>query len=286
VPALPLVDLVLSSLGRAAEPRRLLASLATQTLADFRVILVDQNSDDRLQEVVAVHRDAFPIVHLRTTEAGLSRGRNAGISRLAAELVAFPDDDCWYPPDLLERIVACFAARSEWDGLAGTTTDADGSLSGLRWPRRAASITRQNVARSSIAPAVFLRRRVIEAVGSFDVELGAGAGTPWGSGEETDYLLRALEMGFRIVYEPTLSVYHPGPAPGLRDGSAMRKAYSYGVGHARVLRSHGFPSTYVAWRALQLAAGAPVFTLVGQPGLSRYYLAMARGRAGGLLART
>ena len=39
---------------------------------------------------------------------------------------------------------------------------------------------------------------VVEAVGAFDETLGPGAGTPWGSGEDTDYHLRILKAGFDL----------------------------------------------------------------------------------------
>ncbi len=37
---------------------------------------------------------------------GLSRARNEALPRLEADVVAFPDDDCEYPDDLLERVAA------------------------------------------------------------------------------------------------------------------------------------------------------------------------------------
>ena len=40
---------------------------------------------------------------------------------------------------------------------------------------------------------IFLRRRVVERVGEFDETLGVGAGTPYGSCEESDYLIRAVK---------------------------------------------------------------------------------------------
>ena len=50
------------------------------------------------------------------------------------------------------------------------------------------------------------------------LDLGVGSGTPMGSGEETDYLLRALEQGFRIRFEPDLVVFHAGTR---RDGDRL-----------------------------------------------------------------
>ena len=76
----------------------------------FRLLLVDQNDDDRLDP-------CWNTARLEMTSClrgeGLSRARNAAWP-LAAELVAFPDDDCAYPDDLLERVARRFAGDPSW----------------------------------------------------------------------------------------------------------------------------------------------------------------------------
>ena len=53
-------------------------------------------------------------------------------------------------------------------------------------------LTDDNLWNRAISFTIFLRRDVVEAVGPFDEELGLGSGRPWASGEETDYLIRAV----------------------------------------------------------------------------------------------
>ena len=43
----------------------------------------------------------------------------------------------------------------------------------------------------------------MRAIGDFDVRLGVGAPTPFGSGEEADYLLRGVEKGLSARYFPS-----------------------------------------------------------------------------------
>ncbi len=45
-------------------------------------------------------------------------------------------------------------------------------------------------------------------MGAFDERLGLGSGEPWASGEEIDYLIRAVRSGARIRYDPSLTVRH------------------------------------------------------------------------------
>jgi GT2 family glycosyltransferase len=269
-------DLVLATVGRTGEVAEFLESLENQSYRLFRVLLVDQNHDGRLEPIVARLHDAFPLVHL-TSERGLSRARNVALESVSGDVVAFPDDDCIYPERLLEDVARALRDRPEVDGATGRTIDRDGNPSFLLWEREPTPVTRKNVWRTAVATTIFLRRSVVEGVGPFDESLGAGSGTDWGSGEETDYVLRALASGFSIGYEPGISVIHdsPEPEPG---PSSERKGYLTGMGNSRVLRKHGYPLWFAAYRVLQLVAGSSYFLLRGRIPLARFYWAMARGR--------
>jgi glycosyltransferase involved in cell wall biosynthesis len=71
---LPSFDLVVATVDRVGELERLLASLEAQTYRAFRVLLVDQNGDDRIQPILG-ERD-LEVVRLRA-DRGLSHARNA-----------------------------------------------------------------------------------------------------------------------------------------------------------------------------------------------------------------
>ena len=125
------IDLIMGTLGRTDEPHRFLESLARQTRGDARLIVVDQNPDDRLVRVIGEFESDMPILHLRS-EAGISRARNVGLRHVQADVVAFPDDDCWYPPDLLERVTKVLAARPLLGGVHGRAIDRPGARHDLR----------------------------------------------------------------------------------------------------------------------------------------------------------
>jgi glycosyltransferase involved in cell wall biosynthesis len=280
-PQLP-VDLVLATVGRTDQVERLLESLVAQSYGDLRVLVVDQNDDDRLEAVLDRFDPRLSILRLRSP-VGLSRARNAALSHIRGAIVGFPDDDCWYPPGLLFDVAGALAAHASWDGLSVQARDDRGRRSSMLWDRSAGTIDRYNVWRRAISFSFFLRRDVLPAVGEFAAELGVGSGTRWGSGEETDYLLRALDAGFRIHYEPELFVYHESPAPG-SSRSDWRNAYLRGLGAGNVLRRHKYPTWFVGYRVAQLLGGSLAFVALGRPAKARYYLAMALGRAAGWLA--
>ena len=259
-------DLIVATVGRTDELDGLLASLERQTHRDFRVLVVDQNSDDRLAEVLARH-DEFERTQLRS-QRGLSRARNAALPEVRADLVAFPDDDCVYPEDLLERVAARFAADESLDGLTGREVDAAGTAS-PSWATDAATLTRENLWNRAISFTIFLRRTTVERVGPFDEALGL----PSGSGEEIDYLIRALDTGARIEYDPSFVVVHPDKARdlvavGARDGASL----------GYILRKHGYPLGTVTRMLVRPAGGSLLALLRNDRHRARFHLSTLRGR--------
>src|SRR5258708_17990546 len=92
--------LIIATLGRATELETLFESLALQHYPGLDCIVVDQNPDDRLKEIIDRWQDAFCIRRLRSSP-GLSQARNIGLQYATGDIVAYPDDDCWYSPSLL-----------------------------------------------------------------------------------------------------------------------------------------------------------------------------------------
>ena len=270
---LPSFDLVVATVGRVAEPERLLASLEAQTHRGFRVLLVDQNLDDRLAPLLDRPR-SFEVVSLRSPP-GLSRARNAALSSLRAELVAFPDDDCSYHPELLEQVALRFAERPELDGLVGRAADEHGNSQRL-WSPTPAVLTRDNLWNRVISFTIFLRSNLVKRVGGFDEALGLGSAEPWSSGEEIEYMVRTIAAGARIEYDPQLLVTHPErryfgaalKAVATRDGAS--------VGY--ILRKHGYSGRTVGRMFVRPLGGALVALAQGNRAQARFHLAALRGR--------
>ena len=276
-------SLVLATVGRTREPARFLESLAGQTRADFELVVVDQNEDERLAPVLAPYRQRFPILHMRS-KPGLSRARNAALAHVKGDVVAFPDDDCWYPSGLLETVAGMLRQHEEWDGLTCRVVDQRGRPSVARWDSRAGILKATNVWRRACSISIFLRRSTVDRVGRFDEGMGVGSGTPFGGGEETDYLLRAIRLGCRLYYDPTVSVGHPSPT--LRyDAQALARARSYGRGHGRLLSRHPFPLWFKLHMCLRPLGGSLLCLLQGRLGKARFHLAVFRGRLAGWRAK-
>jgi glycosyltransferase involved in cell wall biosynthesis len=235
-------SLIMATIGRTQEISRFLSKLDSQTYKDFELIVVDQNPDDRLQEILKPYLDRLSILHL-TSATGLSRARNVGMQKATGDIVVFPDDDCWYPEDLLERVNFYFEKQPEIEGISGSTV-GDSYMD-----RTSGLITPFNVWKRAISYGIFLRCKAVQAVGDFDETLGVGAGTIWGSGEETDYLIRILNAGYQLYYDPLLEVHHPGPVQATQGNNfSLEKVHFYAMGKGRVLRKSHSPLWFVAFQ--------------------------------------
>src|SRR5690242_15769453 len=97
-------SLVLTTVGRTSEVSRLFETLCAQTHTQFETIIVDQNEDGRLDALVAEYRANLRLRHIRAEKRGKSHANNVGLKYATGDVVSFPDDDCWYPADLLEIV--------------------------------------------------------------------------------------------------------------------------------------------------------------------------------------
>ena len=104
---------------------------------------------------------------------------------------------------------------------------------------------------------------------------GWASSEAWWSGEETDYLIRAVRAGARIEYDPALIVQHDVRVDdaeiGLRDGAS--------VGY--LLRKHHYPLRAVARMLVRPVGGAVVSLAQRDRARASYHAATFRGRVHG-----
>lgn len=275
-------SLVLATLNRTVELERFVLTLNRQEAA-VQLIVIDQNKDDRLVPILAKLVPSVDLLHLRSAP-GLSKARNVGLKHVDGDVVAFPDDDCWYPDGVLKFVSTRLENSPDIDGITGRSTDGEGEASAGNFDKSSGLVDLKTVWGRGISFAIFVRRKVADQIGDFDETLGVGAGTRFGSGEETDYLIRGLKLGARLRYDPELIVYHPNPVANY-GVKARARGYSYGLGMGRVLTKHGYPMSFLARSVIRPFAGFALSAATLRFSKAAYHLSITRGRLLGIWAK-
>ncbi|MDX3928565.1 MAG: glycosyltransferase family A protein [Shinella sp.] len=263
-----LISMVVATLGRSAELDPLLSSLVSQKRRDFEVIVVDQNPDDRLVPVLASVRDAFEIVHIRTSVPGVCRARNLGAMQARGEWLMFPDDDCWYPDDFLKRL-DILRQRKKADFYCGRAVNEAGLTIMGNFEPLPTLIGRTNVWTTLIEWMLLVRRSAFVRAGGFDEKIGPGAGTPWGAYEVQDLALKLLGQGQTGYYDPSIVGHHPDDVEDKTTPGHIAKMRAYSAGLGYVMRKHGYRFREYLPRLLRPMAGIVVYGFTGRPGMAR-----------------
>lgn len=260
-------SLVVATYGRTTEIATFLSSVAHQRRDDVEVILVDQNADDRLLGTIAAVQEDLTIRHFRTAVRNVSAARNLGLDAAQGEIVAFPDDDCWYPDQLLDGVDHWFRQFPQYSILAVGAVDDEGIPSGNRWIQNSCEINPWNSLRTTFCSSLFISAIAESRKVRFDQRIARG--------EETDFILRLLATGVHGKFDRSLSIRHP--RRDMLSGTVSKeRAASYGAGMGRLVRRH---SLTVLWAVLLMydLIRAGIVVLRGRPGDAVFCVAHARG---------
>lgn len=223
------ISLILTTRGgnRLSCLIKLLDSLTNQTYRNFKLILVDQNQENEICNIIEKYHQKFSIKYIKTEYLPLSVARNIGLQHFEGEIVAYPDDDCWYDENTLQQVANIFSSRPDIYGLCTMVKDPDKNLiyGHLRKKMKFGEyINIRTVFKYPISVGIFCKYNFNE---QFDEMFGVGC--KFGSGEETDYLLELINKNQKIICTPQIFVYHPVEAYTIDDIKKTEK-YAYGIG--------------------------------------------------------
>jgi len=239
------ISLIMATIGRVKEVEQFLEALLHQTYRNFEIIIVDQNQLPVLQPIIEKHQSQLPIIHITSPKRGLSLARNLGIQYASGDIISFPDDDCLYPSNLLEKVVATFQASSETDAISTSWYDTDTCSRLKSFGSKEAWITDITIWTQVSSITLFIKSEVFNEVGMFDEQLGIGPHSIWKGAEDKDLPIRILRSGRKIWYTPSLYVLHSIPAqiaPTSEEEKAiLRKTFQYSAAAGFVMRKHHYP---------------------------------------------
>ncbi len=102
----PEFSIIVPVYNRIDEVRDLLESLASQSLKNFELVIVEDGSTDRCEEVVDGYRNRLDIKYFYKSNEGRSIARNYGMERAVGRYFIFFDSDCVIPHDYFEKLTS------------------------------------------------------------------------------------------------------------------------------------------------------------------------------------
>lgn len=201
----------------------------------FRLIVVDQSTDDRTEQALSPLRQDPRMTYVRSDTVGVSRARNHGLRLAETEVVCVTDDDCEVPPGWLAemqrlfgiypKVVAVFCTVKAGPHDAATGFVPAYECVGTRVIGRP---TAKRTARG-MGAGLALRRREILELGGFDEEMGPGARFP--ACEDGDIIVRVLMQGYQVCETDRTFVIHHGVRTW-QEGKELGRRDWVGIGAA------------------------------------------------------
>ncbi|WP_304020360.1 glycosyltransferase family 2 protein [Desulfovibrio piger] len=229
---IPLFSLLIATVRRRTELKKLLFTLRQQQYQHIQIIIADQNPPSFLESLHVQFSD-LPLQIVPVPDKGVSQARNAIISLAEGSYIAFPDDDCWYAPDTLTQAVEAFRRHPETGAVMGRSFSQPSAAPAVGQDSRVSQI---GTFKNGETYLQFFRAEVVKDL-RFDPRLGPGTGLPYGCGEDTDYLLEAHKRA-PVWRCPSIRVFHPSPDTHVPSDA---KIASYAAGRMYLLKKHAFP---------------------------------------------
>jgi glycosyltransferase involved in cell wall biosynthesis len=126
---LPKISVVIPLFNKEKYIGRTINSVLNQTIEDFEILIVDNNSTDNGMDVVSKYKD-IRIKCLQQKVKGVSAARNFGITNSTSNLIAFLDADDEWLPQYLENILKLVKKYPEAGAYASSfiKIENDGSI--------------------------------------------------------------------------------------------------------------------------------------------------------------
>lgn len=252
-----MISLIQTSQDRIPQLRRFVESLNNQLNIDFssiQLIFIDQGNN--ISSFKSLNKE-IDFTYIKYHNCSLSKARNIGLKYVKGDIIAFPDDDCWYNPLTLSKVLECI--KDGYDGVIVKATDENG-ISLNTYNRNSQILTLYNHC-GAFSNSIFLKT---DKDLFFDENIGVGSPFKLLSGEETDYLYNFIKRNNAIVfYNNNIEIHHPRNEKS-NFSDLIIKNYYYARGWGYLLKKNKYPFRVIANSFIRPFAGIFIFCLLGK----------------------
>jgi|GEM_PF-841242 len=210
------VSVIVSNFNGAKYLPRLISTLLKQECIDLELVIVDRNSSDESDEILAKNPSIKVVKY--PPESGLVAGYTAGLSTATHDFIFFCNEDMWFDPQCLHKCMELLLSSAQigavmpiqwtYDGIA--IVNAGIWYQKMLWRRDSPVLTRGaqrhlvgHPAQLSFANAgaCLVKREAFEAVGGWDNSFFLDC-------EDVDLGLRLWQHGWECWVAPDATVGH------------------------------------------------------------------------------
>lgn len=275
----PRYSIIIPVYNRPQEVEELLTSLVGQHYKNFEILIIEDGSTVRCEDVVDRYRDKLSIQYFFKPNSGPGPSRNLGYSHARGEYLVVFDSDCIIPPgyfDVVEKAIQT-ERLDAWGGpdrahenfspvqrAMGYTMSSVLTTGGIRGQKKHVGWFQPRSFNMGIS------KKVFEVTGGFKFSYLA---------EDVELSIRMRKAGFRIGLIPDAFVYHKRRT-NLRE--FYRQVYGFGRGRVMVGRAHPeeiklahwFPTVFISgvFVTVLISPFYPTLSLFGAIGYLIYFL--------------
>jgi glycosyltransferase involved in cell wall biosynthesis len=231
----PQFSVIIPVYNRPQEVREILSSLASQSFKNFEVIVVEDGSSVRCEEVVDAFRDKLKLSYFFKPNSGPGPSRNFGFDQAQGNYFVVFDSDCIVPPHYFQDVIKSLE-ENQWDAWGGP----DRAHQNFSLPQRAMGYTMSSVLTTGgirggkrrvgwFQPRSFnmgISRTVYEITKGFRFDRYA---------EDIEFSIRMKRNGFKVGLIPAAFVYHKRR---INFSQFYRQVYNFGRGRALVGKAY------------------------------------------------
>lgn len=178
----PLVSVIIPVFNREHYLAEAIESVRAQTYRPIEVIVVDDGSMDKTEQIVGQYGD---VRYLYQSHQGVASARNTGISVAGGEIIAFLDSDDLWPPGRLTITVRYFEQYPEIGYVLGKQMMfIEPGCEAPPWVKAEWLAEPQDASNTA---ALVVHKKTFGSVGFFNPD--------YRHGEDTEWLVRANEAG-------------------------------------------------------------------------------------------
>ncbi|MFM2136307.1 MAG: hypothetical protein RL021_1707 [Bacteroidota bacterium] len=253
------LSLIIPVYNRPSEVDELLDSLCRQTVKDFEVVIVEDGSSVKCEEVVERFSSLLDLKYFYKPNSGPGQSRNYGAERASGNYVVFLDSDCVIPPAYVE-VVQSRLKRDFVDAFGGPDM-ADKGFSDLQKAinHSMTSFLTTGGIRGGGEKLDKFYPRSFNMGFSKDVFEKTKGFSVMRFGEDIDMSIRILKCGFRTALIREAGVYHKRRTSFRQ---FFKQVYNSGIARINLQKRHpgslkavhAFPALFVVGTVLLVAA--------------------------------